>query len=186
MFAKHGDGPAQREARAARELARRLGALDRLVFFNEDDISYRERASWLMDADCVVSTHFDHLEAEYSFRTRLLDCFWAGVPAVCTAGDELSELVEAHDGGVTVPAGDADAVADGIVEVLGRGREAYRERLQGAGTDLAWPTVVEPLRRIVLLPGKPRALGDPWARRLSGPVQTGRAAAIRLVRRLRT
>jgi glycosyltransferase involved in cell wall biosynthesis len=186
MFAKQGDGPAQSEARAARELARRLGALDRLVFFNEDDISYRERASWLMDADCIVSTHFDHLEAEYSFRTRLLDCFWAGVPAVCTAGDELSELIEAHDGGVTVPAGDADAVADGIVEVLGRGRQAYRERLQAAGTDLAWPTVVEPLRRIVLLQGKPRALGDPWARRLSGPVQTGRAAAIRLVRGLRT
>ena len=32
---------AQREARAARELAQGLGALDRLVFFNEEDISYR-------------------------------------------------------------------------------------------------------------------------------------------------
>jgi hypothetical protein len=185
MFSKGGDGPAQREARAARELAQRLGALDRLVFFNEEDISYRERASWLMDADCIVSTHFDHLEAEFSFRTRLLDCFWAGVPAVCTDGDELSELIEEHDGGVTVPPGDVDAVAEGIVEVLGNGRDAYRERLQAAGTHLTWPRVVEPLRRMVLLPGPPRALGDPWARRLSGPVQTGRAAAIRLFRRLR-
>jgi glycosyltransferase involved in cell wall biosynthesis len=185
MFAKGGGGPAQRETRAARELAQRLGALDRIVFFNEEDISYRERASWLMDADCIVSTHFDHLEAEFSFRTRLLDCFWAGVPAVCTAGDELSELIEEHEGGVTAPPGDTDAVADGILEVLGRGRDAYRQRLQAAGADLAWPKVVEPLRRMVLLPGPPRALGDPWARRLSGPVQTGRAAAIRLVRRLR-
>ncbi len=61
----------------------------------------RERATWLMDADCLVSTHLDHLESNFSFRTRLLDCFWAGVPAVCTAGDELSELIERCDGGVT-------------------------------------------------------------------------------------
>ena len=42
---------------------------------------------------------------------------------------------------------------------------------------------MEPLRRIVQLPGPPRALGDPWARRLSRPMERGRAAAIRLVRR---
>jgi glycosyltransferase involved in cell wall biosynthesis len=185
MFARGGDGPEQREARAAREVAERLGALDRLVFFNESDISYRERATWLLDADCVVSTHLDHLEAGFSFRTRLLDCFWAGVPAVCTGGDEVSERIEACDGGVTVPFGDVDAVADGLVEVLERGRDSYRERLLAAGADMTWPRVVEPLRRIVQLPGSPRALGDPWARRLSRPVQRGRAAAIRLVRRMR-
>jgi glycosyltransferase involved in cell wall biosynthesis len=185
MFARGGDGPEQREARAAREHARRLGVLDRLVFFNEADISYRERATWLLDADCVVSTHLDHLEAGFSFRTRLLDCFWAGMPAVCTGGDEVSGRIEACDGGVTVPFGDVEAVADGLVEVLERGRDSYRERLLAAGSDMTWPRVVEPLRRIVQLPGPPRALGDPWARRLSRPVQRGRAAAIRLMRRVR-
>jgi glycosyltransferase involved in cell wall biosynthesis len=183
MFAQGGDGPEQREARAARELAQRLGALDRLVFFNETPISYRERATWLMDADCIVSTHLDHLEAGFSFRTRLLDCFWVGVPAVCTAGDELSELIESCDGGVTVPYGDVDAVADAMVEVLDRGPAAYRERLLASGADLVWPKAVEPLRRIVQLPGSPRALGDPWSRRLSRPVERARAATIRLVRR---
>jgi hypothetical protein len=56
--------------------------------------------------------------------------------------------------------------------------------LLAAGADLVWPKVVEPLRRIVQLPGPPRALGDPWARRLSRPLQRGRAATIRLARRL--
>jgi glycosyltransferase involved in cell wall biosynthesis len=185
MFARGGDGPEQRAERDAREVAQRLGALDRLVFFNKSDIPYRERATWLLDADCVISTHFDHLEAGFSFRTRLLDCFWAGVPAVCTSGDEVSERIEACDGGVTVPFGDAEAVADGLVEVLERGRESYRERLLAGGADMVWPTVVEPLRRIVQLPGTPRALGDPWARRLSRPVQRGRAAATRVMRRVR-
>jgi glycosyltransferase involved in cell wall biosynthesis len=185
MFARGGDGPEQRAERDAREVARRLDALDSLVFFNESDISYRERATWLLDADCVISTHLDHLEAGFSFRTRLLDCFWAGVPAVCTGGDEVSERIATCDGGVTVPFGDADAVADGLVEVLERGRGSYRERLLAAGANMTWPQVVEPLRRIVQLPGPPRALGDPWARRLSRPVQRGRAAAIRLMRGLR-
>jgi glycosyltransferase involved in cell wall biosynthesis len=185
MYAQGSDGPERREARAARALAARLGALDRLVFFNEEPISYEERATWLMDADCIVSTHLDHLESNFSFRTRLLDCFWVGVPAVCTAGDELSERIEDCEGGVTVAPGDANAVADAMVEVLGRGPAAYRERLGAEGADLVWPAVTEPLRRIVQLPGPPRALGDPWARRLSRPVERGRAAAIRLMRGLR-
>jgi glycosyltransferase involved in cell wall biosynthesis len=183
MYAQGRDGPEWREARAARGLAERLGALDRLVFFNEEAISYEERATWLMDADCIVSTHLDHLESNFSFRTRLLDCFWAGVPAVCTAGDELSERIEDCDGGVTVAPGDVDAVANAMVEVLGRGTSAYSERLRAEGADLVWPIVTEPLRRIVQLPGLPRALGDPLARRLSRPVERGRAAAIRVVRR---
>jgi glycosyltransferase involved in cell wall biosynthesis len=182
MFARLGDGPEHRAARAARELAQRLGVLDRLVFFNEGAISYRERATWLMDASCVISTHLDHLESNFSFRTRLLDCFWVGVPAVCTRGDELSELIEGSEGGVTVPYGDVDAVANGILEVLGRGAEAYRDRLLATGAGLVWPNAVEPLRRIVRLVGPPRALGDPWARRLSRPLQRTRAATIRLAR----
>jgi glycosyltransferase involved in cell wall biosynthesis len=182
MFARMGDGPEHREARAARELARRLGALDRLVFFNDAPIPYRERATWLREADAFISTHLDHLEANFSFRTRLLDCFWVGVPAVCTGGDEISELIEGCNGGVTVPHGDVDAVADGIVAVLERGPEAYRDRLVAAGRGLVWPEVVEPLRRIAQLPGPPRALGDPWAFRLARPLQQGRAAGVRLLR----
>lgn len=172
----------RREARAAYDLAERLGALDRLVFFNRSAIPYEQRASWLMDADCILSTHRDHLESTFAFRTRLLDCFWAGVPAVCTGGDELSDRIVRSDGGISVPAGDVDALADGIVAVLDRGREAYRDRLQAAGADLVWPSAVEPLRRMVQLPGRPRALGDPWARRTARPLQRGRSAAVRLAR----
>jgi len=155
------------------------------VFFNEAGVSFAERATWLLDAACVISTHRDHLEAGFSFRTRLLDCLWAGVPAVCTRGDELSQRIERCDGGVTVPCEDVDALAAGILEVLERGPESYRERLRAAGAELEWPKVVEPLRRIVSLPGPPHALGDPWARRLSAPLRRARAAVVRSARRAR-
>jgi glycosyltransferase involved in cell wall biosynthesis len=175
-------GEERREASAAYALAERLGALNRLVFFNRTAIPYGERASWLLDADVMLSTNREHLEAGFAFRTRLLDCFWAGVPAVCTGGDELSELLERCNGGVAVPYGDADAVADGILAVLAQDAGAYRERLRAAATELVWPAVVAPLRRMIELPGPPRALGDPWARRSSRPLQRSRAAAVRLMR----
>jgi hypothetical protein len=76
-------------------------------------------------------------------------------------------------------------VADGIVAVLERGPDAYRQRLLATGEELVWPRVVEPLQRIVQLPGPPRALGDPWVRRFSRPLPRARAAAIRLARTLR-
>ena len=186
MFGRVGGGAERREARAARDLAQRLGVLDRVVFFNDSVVPYRERGTWLMDADCVISTNRDHLESYFSFRTRLLDCFWAGVPAVCTGGDELSELIAECDGGVTVPYADVDAVAAGILEVLERGRDSYRDRLRAHGGRLVWPRAVEPLRRIIQLDGPPYALGDPLARRLSSPLRRTRSAATRLMRTVRS
>ncbi len=179
-----GEGPEHRQAHAALELADRLGALERSVFFNDAVVSYAERASWLMDADAMISTNLDHLESNFSFRTRLLDCFWVGVPAVCTGGDELSDLLERCDGGVSVPYGDVDAVAAGILRVLSGDGEGYRDRLLAAGRELVWPLAVEPLKRIVQLEGEPRALGDPLARRLSSPMRRGRSTAIRMARRV--
>ena len=38
---------------------------------------YDERADYLLDADVGVSTHFPHIETEFSFRTRILDYLWA-------------------------------------------------------------------------------------------------------------
>jgi glycosyltransferase involved in cell wall biosynthesis len=186
QFPAPADGPQSREARAARELAERLGVVDRLVFFNDDPVPLRERATWLMDADCVLSTNRDHLESNFAYRTRLLDCFWAGVPAVCTGGDELSAMLEACGGGIAVPYADVAAAADALLTVLSQGREAYRERLQVAGRSLVWPQAVEPLRRWVQLDTPPRALGDPLARRLSQPLRRARGAAIRIARSLGT
>jgi glycosyltransferase involved in cell wall biosynthesis len=65
---------AQEASAEAREVARELGVLGSLVFFNEDWVPYAERADWLLDAGCALSTHREHLETRFAFRTRLLDC----------------------------------------------------------------------------------------------------------------
>ena len=67
------DVPAMAMANHSRELAEQLGLTGRHVFFNETWVPYQDRADLLLDADIGVSCHFDHIETEFSFRTRILD-----------------------------------------------------------------------------------------------------------------
>jgi glycosyltransferase involved in cell wall biosynthesis len=147
------------EAQAARARAAALGLLDSSVFFNDSWVPYRQRATWLLAADCALSMHLDHLETRFAFRTRLLDCFWAGLPVVCTRGDDLAELVENGGLGVTVPPGDVAAAASAVVEVLERGRPSFGEALSGAAHDHLWSVAVRPLIEYVerSAPGRVRA-----------------------------
>lgn len=141
--------PAVRAAERARALAIELGQLGDGVTFAETWVPYAERARWLLDANCALSTHVEHLETRFSSRTRLLDCFWAGLPAVCTRGDELAARVARDDLGEAVPPSDPDAVAAALDRVLERGRSAYAEQLANVAADLTWPRVAAPLVRWV-------------------------------------
>jgi glycosyltransferase involved in cell wall biosynthesis len=133
----------------AKAAAAARGLLDRVIFFNDGWVPYDERAAWLLDAACAISTHRDQLEAQFAFRSRLLDCFWCGLPVVCSAGDELSEVVARDDLGGVAPCGDAGAVAAALDSVLSRGRDAYRERLEVAAREFRWERVAEPIVRFL-------------------------------------
>jgi hypothetical protein len=78
-------------------------------------IPYDERGGWLLDADVAVSAHKSSLEAELAFRTRLLDCLWAALPAACTAGDVLASEGERQGWVRTAPPGDAEGLAEAMV-----------------------------------------------------------------------
>jgi glycosyltransferase involved in cell wall biosynthesis len=140
-----GHPAAQRAAGEARRAAREAGLLDRSVFFNERWVPYAERAGWLLDAACAVATHREHLETRFAFRTRLLDCFWAGLPIVCTAGDELAERVGRDGLGETVAPGDVEGLARALERVLDRGRHSYAAPLAAVAAEFAWPRAAAPL-----------------------------------------
>jgi glycosyltransferase involved in cell wall biosynthesis len=142
-----------RAVEASRERARELGVLDTHVFFN-DWVPYTERARWLAEADLGVSTHREHLETHFSFRTRMLDYVWARLPIVCTDGDTFARLVRAERLGAVVPPGDPAALADAIDRVLGDpvARAAARDALGRLGRELQWSRVVAPLARFLAAP----------------------------------
>lgn len=102
----------------SRSLAAELGALDTSVFFNASWVDYAERQNYLTEADAGVSTHFSHIETTFSFRTRILDYLWAGLPMVVTEGDHFAELVAAENLGIVVKAGDVNQLADALERVL--------------------------------------------------------------------
>jgi glycosyltransferase involved in cell wall biosynthesis len=132
---------------AARELADELGITGCHVFFNEAWVPYDERQNYLLEADVAVSTHLDHLEAAFSFRTRVLDYIWAGVPIVATAGDAMADLIEERQLGLTVPPADVQQLADAITRLLDDAdlRSAARQHAAAVRAQLAWPVALAPL-----------------------------------------
>ncbi|KAA9158899.1 glycosyltransferase [Amycolatopsis acidicola] len=128
-------------------LADRLGLTGKHVFFNEHWVPYGERQNWLLDSDCGVTTHFEHVETTFAFRTRVLDYLWAGLPIVTTDGDAFADLVRAEQLGVVVPAEDEEALSAALEKSLYDTEfiEACKERIAVVAQRFAWPQALAPL-----------------------------------------
>jgi hypothetical protein len=141
------DVPQMRMAGAAFRLAEELGLLDKHVFFNPGWVDYERRADYLLEADLGVSTHFEHVETAFSYRTRILDYLWASLPIVATEGDSLSRLVTSNGLGLTVPAEDVDALAIAI-QRLRNDRSLYdtcRSNVQALAPQMTWEHALAPI-----------------------------------------
>jgi glycosyltransferase involved in cell wall biosynthesis len=154
------DVPAMEMSLQARELATELGLLDRVVFFNEGWVPYEDRANYLMDADVGVSTHLDHLETAFSFRTRILDYLWTSLPIVTTEGDAFAELVDRHHLGRSVPPGDDLALEAALEELLYDDvqRAEIARRVGEFSRTMTWAKVLRPLIDFCLAPQRARDL----------------------------
>jgi glycosyltransferase involved in cell wall biosynthesis len=136
------------------DLASELGVLGSSVIFNEGWIPYDERQNHLTEADAGVSTHHTHIETEFSFRTRILDYLWAGLPMVVTEGDSFGDLVAAEGLGVVVPAEDAAALADALELVLydEAFAAAAKERIAVVRERFVWERALAPLLELAAAP----------------------------------
>jgi glycosyltransferase involved in cell wall biosynthesis len=155
------DHPAAAQStREARALAEELGLLGSVVHFHDSWVPYGERGAWLTQADCAISAHAEHLETRFAYRTRLLDCFWAGVPVVCTSGDDLADYVARERLGAVAPPGDVHALAQALEEVLENGRDSYSARLAAAAEQQGWERMAAPLARWIAEPRPSTRPGD--------------------------
>ncbi len=142
--------PAIEESRvltAARALAENLGLAGSHVFFNESWVAYEDRSNFLLEADVGLSLHVEHVETAYSFRTRILDYIWAGLPIVATRGDGFAEIIERESLGQVVPGGDVEAVAAAIGRLLDDPDAADRCRANAGAVArrFVWSEVLRPL-----------------------------------------
>ena len=166
---------------ATRRVAEELGVGGRQVLFADGWVPYDERAGWLAAAEIGVTTHLPHLETEFSFRTRVLDYLWAGLPVVTTAGDVMAELVAAEGLGAVVPPHDPAALTAALHGLLSD--PARRSAAAAASARVAeryrWPLVAAPLLDFCRAPRRAPDLTLPAAdQALLGIGGTGGSAAL--------
>lgn len=140
----------------ARSLADQLNLTGSRVFFGSSWIPYQEHGSVLLEADIGVSLHQESVETRLSFRTRILDYLWAGLPIIATAGDSMAELIQSQDLGRAVPAKNVDAVTAALIE-LGSHPSRRREsaaRSKAASERFRWSLVAEPLLEYCAAPSQ--------------------------------
>ena len=136
------------------ERCRAAGLLDSHVFFGEW-IPYDERGQYLLEADLGLSIHRTSLESRFASRSRILDCLWAGLPVVATAGDTLSDMVVQRGMGRAVPPDRPDLLAQAILKMLADDtlRQRVAHQAQELRDEFAWSRAVEPVRGFLEQPG---------------------------------
>jgi hypothetical protein len=156
LLAGQRPGTAAPPMRAAADAARAAAGAG--VHFVDQWVPYEERGAWLLDADLAVSAHKPSLEAELAFRTRLLDCLWAALPAACTAGDVLACEGELQGWARTAPAGNATALADAMVALCDPAENARaRAAARAAAKARTWQHSADTLLALLDAPPPPRA-----------------------------
>lgn len=134
--------------------AERLGLHGKTVFFNDGWVDYDDRVNYLLDADIGVSTHPVHAETRFSFRTRILDYLWAGLPVVSSDGDAFADIIRDSGCGTVVPPKDPAALAAGIEALLPGtpGRESATAAVSRLRPQFQWEQTLRPLREFCANP----------------------------------
>lgn len=141
------DVPEMAAVSEARLLSDKLGLTGVNVFFNETWVPYEQRQNYLLDADLGVSTHFQHVETTFSFRTRILDYLWAGLPIVSTEGDSFGDLITKEGLGASVAEKDQEGLVSALDRLLFDDEEAgiARGNVQRIRREFTWEVVLQPL-----------------------------------------
>ena len=139
-------------AKVAQAKVAELGLQDSVVF--GDWAPYDLREAYLLEADVAVTAARDLAEARLSFRTRVLDYLWAGLPVVATEGDVLADLVRDERVGLLVPPEDPIALAAALTKMLTSPvlRAECSANARTVSHRFRWQDSVAPLREVVLRP----------------------------------
>jgi glycosyltransferase involved in cell wall biosynthesis len=117
----------------------------------QDWVDFNRRADWYLDADLVVMVNRPGEENSLSWRTRLVDYTWAGVPIATNGGDPLGEALIAAGAAARLTSLEPGAMAQTISALLedDGALRSLRENLGAFKRGLYWDVVTEPLTRAI-------------------------------------
>ncbi|MCK5566803.1 MAG: glycosyltransferase, partial [Actinomycetia bacterium] len=128
-------------------LSEKLDLYGNTVFFNFGWVDYENRQNYLLESDAGIITHPNHIETRFSFRTRILDYIWAGLPIITTEGDHLSDMVKIERMGIITKDGDESDIARAILK-MAQDRDFYescRKNTEKARENFTWKKVCQPI-----------------------------------------
>lgn len=139
-------------ATQAIELAKQLDLYDKQVFFNDLWIPYKDRHNFLSEATIGISIHPEHLETRFSFRTRMLDYLWAGLPIISSQGDGFADIIQNYQLGKVVAYHDDEKLAEVIIEIVDDDKKIkhFRSNVLKLSTEFHWEKAMTPLKKMIL------------------------------------
>lgn len=124
-------------------LANELGLINKNVFIIDGWVDYNDRQNYLLEANVAVSLHQNNLETRLSFRTRILDHFWAKLPSIVTKGDWFADLIDQKKLGEVIDYDDIDGFCRAAINLM---NEAQRNKIinniSEAREGYKWSTIV--------------------------------------------
>ncbi len=158
----------QSKLRSAVERAEREGWLGRSVLVLPW-VAHEARGGLYAACRVAAVAQRPSLETSLSFRTRLLDFLWAGLPVVTTPGGAGGRIVAEAGAGRVVPP-EARALADALVSFLtdDAARDEASRRARGAAPGFCWTRTLRPLLDFVAAPRRRPSRPSGAFRRLFG------------------
>jgi hypothetical protein len=143
--------PEMKSAKELKEFVTESGLLNKNIFFIEEWINYEDRAQYLLHADIGVSAHLNHIETQFSFRTRILDHFWTGLPTITSQGDSLAEIIETNKAGITVAAENVDHWVSAFESLISNDdlRKTFSQNALLLAKSYQWNQVLTPLVKFI-------------------------------------
>lgn len=135
------------KADEAEKLASQKKLLNKFIFFNKRWIAYDERHNYFLESDVGVSTHSEHFETQFSFRTRILDYIYFNLPILCSKGDFFESFVQKNSIGITVNPSDREELKRAIL-TLGdeKIRENFKRNIKQVEKEFYWDKLLMPLK----------------------------------------
>jgi len=143
--------PEMKMVNELKDLSNSLNLTNQNVFFVDKWITYQDRGEYLAEADFGVNAHLAHIETTFSFRTRILDHFWAGLPTITTKGDALADLIEKNNAGIVVNVSDVAGWREALEQLLDNKdlRSQLAANSQNLAKDFYWNKALTPLVKFI-------------------------------------
>jgi glycosyltransferase involved in cell wall biosynthesis len=143
--------PNTRHASEFLDRCRVEGLFDTVVRANRSWVDLDERTLYLAASDAGIIGQGSYLESHFSFRTRFVDCLWAGIPVLAAGSDPLTDEGVAEGWAVRCPPGDPGALAKTLVRFAESPtwREDLRRLAHEGRKSRSWEQVSGPLRSVL-------------------------------------